>query len=430
MKMITLSRLAVLGSLMVGPAVAQDADLAGSAKLAVNVEQCWKDWLKSEKLNEGKNSRPDGSFRFVAQGSGEVNADKTDTSRWLPARDAAFTIAELNARNSLAQFIGTTIRSDRSFDAFQSGGDEAPPVVKQAATQLSIADKALTLTGAALDNEIKKFKPEWDGTGRSEADRKQEITKIQTRVRENIASSARVFASGAFTAIQCEGPNVDGKYSVLTGLIWSIKLAQISESMINPAFTLPPAAPDLSVEDRFGKMDAANPEWMSVTSGARVWTDEKGQRIIVGFGSVPATSQASLDTTRAKTRAIAAIQRFVGEKVEGSDNDNIDFTYRETDSGNKSFNADSYNLKIDAKAKTLELQGVNAVKTWRGKHPWSGTSMTTVAVVWSRSSVDDAQFAKKALDSVGQNKTAPNSVSSSPVGAPVRGGATSKTSDF
>ena len=140
--------------------------------------------------------------------------------------------------------------------------------------------------------------------------------------------------------------------------------------------------------------------------------------------------QASLDTTRAKTRAIAAIQRFVGEKVEGSDNDNIDFTYRETDSGNKAFNADSYNLKIEAKAKTLELQGVNAVKTWRGKHPWSGTSMTTVAVVWSRSSVDDAQFAKKALDSVGQNKTAPNSVSSSPVGAPVRGGATSKTSDF
>lgn len=425
---------AAAAGLVASGAFAQDANLAGAARLATNVEQCWADWLASEKLTEGKNARPDGSFRLVARGQGEVNAEKSDASRWIAARDAAFSIAELNARNALAQFIGLEISSSRSFDAFMAGGDEPPPLVKDAATQLSVADKTLVLTGAALDNEIRKYIPNWDGAGRSEDAKKQEIVKIQTRLRERIASSARVFASGAFTAVQCEGPNaVDGKYAVLTGLVWSLKLAQIGESIINPAFRLPPAAPDVSLAARLSELDRAQADWMAVTSGARVWTNELGQRLVVGFGSVPASSQASLDNTRARTRAIAAIQRFVGERIAGSDKDNVDFTYRETDDSARSFNAAAYDLKIEAVAKTLNLSGVSEVKAWRGKHPWSGALMTTVAVVWSRSNADDAALAGQALERAARgaaNAPARPGVVGAPAGAPVRSGASSTTSDF
>ncbi len=420
-----------LGPVVTAPLFAQDAEIAGHARLATNVEQCWADWLAAEGLTQGINRQADGSFKLTAPGRGEVNAEKSDGSKWVAARDAAFTTAELDARNSLAAAIATEIQSSRSLDAFLAGGDAAPSVIQEAAAQLSIADKALALTGAALDNEIRKYKPEWDGTGRTEEQKRKEILKVETRVRERIASQARVFASGAFTAVQCEGPNSDGKYSVLAGMIWSPKLARISEAIVNPAFSPPPASPDAPLPQQFAERDRSNPDWMAVTAGARVWKNERGERVVIGFGTVPASSQASIDATRARTRAIAAIQRFAGEKVEGADRDNVDFVYRETDVGAKSFNANDYQLKIEAVAREMTLQGASEVKSWRGKHPWSGTPMMTVAVAWSPSNAESMRAASKALDAAaGPRFARPSGAREAPAGAPVRSGADARTADF
>ena len=413
-------------------ASAQEAPNAGAPNYALNSEQCFRDWLKNENKHDGKNDLPDGSFLLIASGDAQVNEDKQNPEKWLAARRAAFSQAELKARENIAIFLRNELKAGgRSFEAAINGGEDLPPVVKNAATQLSVADKALTLTGASLDAEIKKFKPDWDGTGRTEDQRRQEIVKVQTHLREQIEQFTRVLISGAITAVQCEGPNSDGRYSVMTGTMWSFKLAQIAQSVTNPSFTLPPNKPQISLQERFEQLNKDKPDWMALTEGVRVWTDESGKRVIVGFGTVPATSQASIDASRARTRAFAAIQYFVAEQVESNNSDNVDFGYRETSTGAQSFDNSTYEQKIRSRAQAMTIQGGETLTPWRLNHPWSNARMTTVAVKWSADGARGAVAAEQEMKRTGEHISgAPNGSGAEKPGSAVRSGASSSTDDF
>lgn len=411
---------------------AQEAPSPDAAGYALSTEQCMRDWFKSENKQPGKNDLPDGSFLLIATGDAQVNADKQSGDKWLAARDVAFSQAELAARENIAVYLKTELQTGgRSFEVALNGGEQLPPVVNSAATQLSIADKALTLTGANLDSEIKKFKPDWDGTGRTQDQRQQEIVKITMRLREQIQQYTRVLVSGAFTTMQCEGPNSDGRYSVATAAIWSFKLAQIAASITNPKFEAPAAKPQVSLQERFNQLSKDHPDWMALTQGVRIWTDETGKRVVVGFGTVPASSQASIDASRARTRALAAIQYFVAEQVESNNSDNVDFSYRETSGGEQSFNASSYQQKVSSHARGISLQGAETLPAWRINHPWSNARMTTVAVKWSSDGSRGAAAAEQEIkrSSEGLNGAVGFHGAQQPATG-VRSGASSSTDDF
>ncbi len=79
----------------------------------------------------------------------------------------------------------------------------------------------------------------------------------------------------------------------------------------------------------------------------------------------------------------------------------------------------------------MTLQGASEVKSWRGKHPWSGTPMMTVAVAWSPSNAESMRAASKALDAAaGPRFARPSGAREAPAGAPVRSGADARTADF
>lgn len=396
---------------------------------ALNVESCYRDWLKAEGRQEGLNKLSNGSVLFVASGFAQVkHENKQEADRWLTARSVAFTEAELAARENLAIFLKAELKEgSRLFEALQAGGDPLPPAMDAAAKQLSIADKALTLAGAQLDAAIKQFKPDWDGTGRTEEQRKTEAIKIQTRMREQIAQYSRVFVSGAFTTAQCEGPNSDGKYSVMAALLWSPTLTQIAQSITNTAYRPVTTKPQIALSDRFAQMSKDNPDWMALTQGVRIWTDENGSRVVVGFGMVPATSQASIDASRARTRALAAIQYFVAEQIESSNSENVDFSYQETASGSTTFNNSSYQQRIEGRAKAITLQGAQTLSPWRLNHPWSNARMTTVAVKWTQESRESAVEAADQMRNAGKPTS---STTSTQPGSTVRSGASSSTNDF
>jgi hypothetical protein len=81
---------------------------------------------------------------------------------WLAAREAMFNLAELTARQSLAESIKTLISSDRKSVIRNFGGDEAPASFQDAAQQLSLADRARVLSEKAVDSEIKRYDPIWN----------------------------------------------------------------------------------------------------------------------------------------------------------------------------------------------------------------------------------------------------------------------------
>lgn len=406
-----------------------------------SIEACWAAWKQREGLEEGQNRR-NNSLILVAQAQQRVLVEPGST-RWLAARSAAFSQAEMAARGDLARVMRFTIGSDRSLSVQDLGGDEAPENLKPVVQQLSVADKARILTDKALDNEIKKFDPAWRGDAPTEQKR-SEIVKLTSRVKEHVARHAEQYISGAFTAVQCEGPSEqdDGAYSLLVGLIWSPKLARVAETIWNPTAPAIKNQPYRPLREQFEAFKKDNPEWLAYANGARVFTDENGHPVIVGFGVAPRSSLMSADQSRANLMAVAAIQRYVGEMVAADDGIKSDFSHRKYLDGNtQNLDMDAYNLAIALKAKQMQLTGATTVASWRGEHPWSRTGMQVVVVAWTRQWNDDYSVIRGemneqerrmrgqgAVPSSGGNKPALNP--NDGVAAPARTGVGARTSDF
>lgn len=410
---------------------------------ATSIETCWETFLNKEGLREGKNER--GNYFLIVASSKVLVPEPAGAKNWLAGRNAAVSQAELTARKSLSDTIKATIRSDRATAIKMFGGDDSPPSLRSTVEQLSLAYKSRVLASSVLDAEIKKYDPEWKGGDKPKQE--QEITRIQNRIEQNISSSTALYASGAFTAAQCEGPSSqdDGRYSVLVGLIWSPRLQKVAETIWNPRAPVDGAQPVAPIKEQFEQLSHDNPDWLAVTTGVRVFTDEKGQRVVVGFGAAPKTSLAAADEERAKLMALAAIQRFVGEKLEANSELRERYESREASSGAlSSFDESKFEIQVAAKAKDMTLTGAAPVLKWRGEHPWSKAGMQVVAVAWNRSWALDSDRIGNVLNQAEKQMQKQGAVPHSPkesstertkesiggVATPARGGAAPSTRDF
>lgn len=365
--------------------VALDKDAKNS------VEACWSHWKEEQGLREGKNER-NGHLILVSYQQQAVNAEP-DSRSWLGARKFAFETAEIEARHSLAATMKTMLSAERSAAVQMLGGDDPAPSLQETSKQLSIADKANVLVDKALDNEIKKYDPKWDPNA-SPSEKKEEIINLQARMQDNIAAHSELYASGAFTAVQCEGPskNDGGRYSVLIGMIWSPKLAKVAESIWNPLAQLPSESAGKTLDEQFQDFTSTSPNWLAYSMGARVFTNEKGEHVVVGFGVAPQTSLMSADKRRATLDALAAIDHFVGEKIEANAEMSDTFEHREYNSGKTQFfDTSAFNDRVVLRSKAIKLQGAAEVLSWRGEHPWSNAKMEVVAFAWSPSWAKDSE---------------------------------------
>ena len=364
-----------------------------------SVEVCWSNWKASEQLKEGKNDR-DGHMILLSHKQRAVNVDDPGARNWLSARDNAFQQAALTARAALADTMRIEISSSRSSAQRLLGGDQAPPSLEPIVNNLSIADKANVLVDKALDNEISKYDPKWNRNA-SPDQKRQAIAIGQARYQSNVAAHSELFAAGAFTVVQCEGPSTqdEGKYSVLVGLIWSPKLATIAESLWNTNLRLPPEPAGKPLEAQFDDLSKGNPNWLAYTMGARVFTDEHGERVVVGFGAVPQTAFMDADQSRASLEALTAIQQFFGEKIEADREQSKSYEQRELDSGeNQFFDTGAFDAAVKARSKRMKLPGAAEIVSWRGRHPWANAKMQVVAMAWSARWAKDSTDAAKMMD--------------------------------
>lgn len=375
--------------------VLQKPDISGATKdVQPSVEACWEKWKNQEGLKEGKNERS-GHLVLLSYSQESINQE-LEAASWLTARKLAFETAELNARAQLAGTMASEIKSDRSVAQRMFGGDDAAPALENTVKQLSIAEKTQVLAGKVLDNEISKYAPDWNNAA-STQQKREAVVKLQAKLQEDIAAHSELYAAGAFTVAQCEGQSTSegGKYSVLVGLIWSPKLAKIAEAIWNPSLKLSPEPPQHSLSEQFAAFADENPNWLAYTMGARVFTDEMGEHVVVGFGVAPQSSMMSVDKRRAGLEALAAIQRFVGEKVEANSEENERFERREYTNGeSSSFDTSAFINNVKARSQDMKLAGVAEVASWRGTHPWSNAKMQVVAMAWTpKWSVDSVQAA-------------------------------------
>jgi hypothetical protein len=340
----------------------------------------WQKYLSEKGIREGANKRSDGSVFLIAYGSAKVGKP-LDDSKFMQVRNLAYTGAVLDAKSMMTEYLSMEINSNRSF-LIESFGNEVAPALIETVKPLSIMDKASKLTGLALDNEIKKFDPDWDGTNKSDAERNVRLAEARELVELNLSSKARAFLQGTTPIFNAEGPDDEGDYSVVVGLVWSPRSTLVAESVYNPT-SPPPAGPkkSMSIGQR---LNALSDEEIAGTLGLRIWWDEKGQPIVMSFGQAKGTGSSTLARKQSGIMALGAVSQFVAEQIASVNTLAASGDTRFYEDGEfEAFDNSKFQANIVATAKSVSISGISTVLYKKIYHPITNKKIVVNVMSWS-----------------------------------------------
>ncbi len=389
--------------LLASTSVSADANVSGqqlmeNSALQVAIGEAsdptlrWEEYLERHGLVEGFNKKGSKVF-FIAVGDSAVGKPLKNRG-FITSRTVAFNKAVLLAKSALAESVGAEVSSERGLEMFEEGGEVAPGLGR-VQNHLSIMDKARTLIDAELDNQIKKYDPNWDGTGLSEEQKRDKLAIQTEKYTENLAQNAQLFLQGAAPIFNAEGPSGDD-YLVVVGIVWSPVMTRIAEAMYNPSAKAPKGKPGRSVKDRVASLLAADStlNGINATMGVRVWRNEDGERVVVSFAAESGLGSSAIAKKKSALRARTQIAQFISENITsdgilGGDETTVYFD----DGEMEAFDQTSFSQKIEATARRVCLQGVAPVKFWKGSHPNSGQKMVVHVLAWTPSSQVQAENA-------------------------------------
>ncbi len=171
-------------------------------------------------------------------------------------------------------------------------------------------------------------------------------------------------------------------------------MESILTAMTEPART--------TLKEQFEALRAENPDWLAYTNGARVFTDERGRA-----GRCGASVWRLKRRLCRPTKAEPASRRWCDPALRGrEDRSERTIFGRNTiirlslPAKLPSYDASSYNQKITAKAKTLQLRGAVEVACGEGSTHGRRPACHVVAVAWTRRWENDADAVSQALTSV------------------------------
>lgn len=395
-----------------------------SLALATDPNLRWAAYLKDHNLVEGVNTRGENTF-FIAVGEAIVGKNTNDKG-FIDSRSIAYNKAMLVAKSELAESVGVELSSERANKLFELGG-ELPPSMEVVRENLSIMDKALVLSDKALDDQIRRFEPTWDGTGVSPEEKQRKIAIQQEIYTENLAQNSQLFLQGASPIFNSEGPSL-GEYTVVVGILWSPNFARIAESMQNPTVVIEPGTSKGTIKSQIEIILTDNPDFLASTMGVRVWRNELGERTVVSFASASGVGSPIIAKKKTALISRSQIAQFIAESIVSNDtlSRNETVNYYDDDS-HKAFDQGRYEREVTGKSKDIELNGASSVFIWKGLHPISKQKMVVNVTAWSPSS----QKAMQAIKGSVNNTSSPaedKEVEIAPAGGLI--GATTDPSDF
>ena len=351
----------------------------------------WEEYLSKNNLVEGANTR---NSRVFLIASGEAIVGKSISSKaFIDSRTIAYNKALLVAKSELAESLAAELQSERALSIFSDGNEVPDRLEKEVIKPISIMGKAHKLTSLALDDEIKKFDPEWDGTNKTKEVKIIKLAESVERYKENLSSKARMFLQGATTIFNAEGP-VDGIYTVKIGIVWSAKSTKVAESVYNPTVKPPKGKRHLLTIK--GQLDRLSNDELAATSGVRIWWNEKGLPVIVSFASTYGGGSPIIAKKKTALRARTQIAQFVAEQIVSSGSETGGETiYYYDDDSHAAFNEQEFEHNIIAKSKTLTLSGVSTIKYKKTRHPVTQQRIVVNVMAWSPESNKLARGLKK-----------------------------------
>ena len=386
--------------LLGGPALAelsvvedmqQDPDTQVVSVMPSDPEVRWQQYLAANGWHEGPNGEGSDHF-FIA--SGTVRVGRPFGDGWVAARNAAYRKAVMLAKSAIAEWIAPTIDRHDALDFLHQGGAVAPDIVDAVATdrQLSVIEKSERLVDAELDRLMRRYDPDWDGTGLSDAEKRRRVVAQREVIRSSLKQRARFMVRGASPIFNAEGPNDLDQYTVTVGIAWSPKLIDTVERLHRPSGKAIKGNPGLSVAQRIDAMLEKDPNALSAFQGLRVWRDGDGNPVVVSAYAIDRQGSDSISQRRAALGARGQIAALIAEDIVSRDSTggrNVLDAY--ADGTARNYDETTYHARITATARDIELAGVRQVTTWKGKHPVSRAPMYVGVFAWSADSRERAR---------------------------------------
>lgn len=402
--------------LLGGPALAelsaiedmqQDPDAQVVSVLPSDPEVRWQQYLAANGWHEGPNGEGSDHF-FIA--SGTVRVGRPFGDGWVAARNAAYRKAVILAKSAIAEWIAPTIDNHDSLDFLHQGGGVAPEIVDAVDTdrQLSVVQKSERLLDAELDRLMRRYDPDWDGTGLSDAEKRQRVVAQREVIRNSLKQRARFMVRGASPMFNAEGANDLNQYSVTVGIVWSPKLIDTVERLRRPSGSASKGRPGLSITQRIDAMLEKDRYALAAFQGLRVWRDGDGNPVVVSAYAIDRQGSDSISQRRAALHARGQIATWIAEDIVSRDStggQHILDSY--ADGLTRNYDETTFHTRITATARDIEIPGVRQVGTWKGKHPVSRAPMYVGVFAWSADSRDRA---RKLSGFSGEDGPVPNRV--------------------
>jgi len=356
------------------------------------------EFLSSKGFYEGKNSRSKGSDIFIAVGTGVIQAQRNSPA-YMNSRINAFDKAMMYAKKQMAEYIGVEIKNNIVTD-YAEGESPTARKKRQADAVVALEEPGLIEKTEALINAKLDQLLEEEGVDLTQPVPDEVVQKVLTseEFEKTIksVSKARIVGLQTYKVFEESPDGSKGQIGVIA--VYSDKLYQMANALFSGNFSnLPKGTPRKAVVKQIPK----DVNVLLSTFGVQQKTDENGQLVLVAFGQgVPKTkSTRSLDAAyeKAKLDAIGNLRSFAGEIVLVEGEVNKFESVKELEDGMEQYeNEEFFRDKVEAKAKSLKISGIQKIHRWQSVHPLTKKPVVGVVISWSPKSATDAgKFAQK-----------------------------------
>ena len=370
----------------------EDAVANEAAVEQKSVRDMIDEYLEAKGMDQGENTKKDGSSYFVAVGIGTIQAP-LDNRGYIGSRVNAFNKAMLDAKAKMVEYLGTSIATETE-KAYAEGDFANPP--PEAPESNPIADKLRALLLAKLDNALRAEGVDPSDKEAAAAAAKKVLASEQYR--KTISTMARSEVVGMQVMCSFEGvlPGQKGEIGVVA--IWSPKLGRMAAAMAGGG-SLPGGVGKRPIKEQV----PSDKNVLLSTFGVQQKIDENGHLVLVSYGQAGAASESSMAANaaydKAKMNAMAALREFAGETVAVAADSLQAESAQDYEDGTSDYEDQSaYSQRIKAQADAMKIAGISTVKRWEAKHPLTGRTVYGIVCAWSPESAARAQSMKRTMD--------------------------------
>ena len=397
--------------LAVAPAaLAQDAGAGGSDVPACDVDKTamrvvddmMQDWKAEDPTVRSLRQRN----ISVIEGLAEIGVH-VDHGDWGKARSLAYNRAYLDAMGAFVRQTNEEITTETVRDLLQDETSIAFEADEDAATYLErIEEKVALLAEMKLDQELRE-------AGMSDEELaglsvREKIPRYRDALAREVTSLAFGRASGLVPIKTFEAVDCDGNSTVGVVAVFSTRMRELAQRIQDGDAIRPdPERAGVSLRDRIGEL---SDEDLVEQFGVRRWWDQDGYPVIVSFGqwgwSSKALSAAQRDRryrfarNQAEIQAKSSLAEFVTVNAQFTSSSFVGAAIEEA----VEVDADRFHEYVagtniadrmveEARTRsTVQLTGLDILRTWSARHPVAEHQELTGAVAyWSPAREDEVR---------------------------------------